>query len=453
MDDSEKTELTDANDNPWYWLATVYGEQTGQFHDELPYYDGDLAKKNRIAWNRWVAEEISEEARSTLIEKGFDAAELIPFSDIEKKEHYAAVLKRSDRESVTLPKPSECADFYSNRFDHHRLFTRYLFPTTVDFRSATFISNADFQESTFGENALFISTKFCWYATFDSVRFRSYVGFSSAIFSKDASFRRATFHSHAEFGPVTFGQKVTFESATFYQYAYFGSARFNMDANFNAVQFHRAANFINTKFSSTTQFSEVVYRSAVPKFFGATLHEGTEWHGVEWPSPTPNLDDDDDKEDTAQQQVYAYERLKQEMEKLKKHEDEQFFFRKELRARRELHTWRSTYWWLNFLYEKLSNYGYGVVRPLVAFAALFFAGFALLALDPFGFAGTKMSAWHAAHISLANMFGGIPLRTIARNADDVLARPAQAFAIFQTIAGVVLLFLFFLALRNRFRLR
>jgi hypothetical protein len=57
------------------------------------------------------------------------------------------------------------------------------------------------------------------------------------------------------------------------------------------------------------------------------MHEATEWHGVSWPKPARD-------KDAAQAQVYAYERLKQEMERLKKHEDEQQFFRRELRARR-----------------------------------------------------------------------------------------------------------------------
>ena len=152
--------------------------------------------------------------------------------------------------------------------------------------------------------------------------------------------------------------------------------------------------------------------------------------------------------------MYAYERLKQEMEKLKKHEDEQFFFRKELRARRELVTWRSTYWWLNFLYEKLSNYGYGVLRPVGWFGGLFFVGFVLFAIDPLEFAGKKLTTLDAAFTSFANMFGSLPLKTLANyTTDKTFAYSAEIFAIFQTIAGAVLLFLFFLALRNRFRLR
>ena len=132
MDDPKKTKLTPANDNPWYWLATLYGDQTGEK------IDPDLAKKNRIAWNRWVAEALGEEERTTLIKKGFDADELTQFSDIEKKEHYAAVLKRSGRESIALPKPSESTDFHSNRFDHPCCFVGYLFPIAVSFESATF---------------------------------------------------------------------------------------------------------------------------------------------------------------------------------------------------------------------------------------------------------------------------------------------------------------------------
>jgi hypothetical protein len=124
------------------------------------------------------------------------------------------------------------------------------------------------------------------------------------------------------------------------------------------------------------------------------------------------------------------------------------------RSGRESYTWRSTYWWLNFLYEKLSNYGYGVVRPLVAFVTLFFIGFTLFAMDPFEFAGKKQSIGDAAFTSLANMFGSLPLKTLAHyTTDKTFAYSAEIFAIFQTIVGAVLLFLFFLALRNRFRLR
>ncbi len=271
---------------------------------------------------------------------------------------------------------------------------------------------------------------------FMSAAFNDWASFKSSIFVDGASFTSAKFEEETVFEAVVFNGPVRFDSAEFKALTWFDDARFNS-----------LSIFINATFSSKTGFTGAHFPSFAPEFFGAAFHEGTRWDRAKWPRPPIDQNE-------AQMQVPAYERLKQEMEKLKKHEDEQFFFRKELRARRELHTWRSTYWWLNFLYEKLSNYGYGVVRPLVAFGALFLVDFALLALDPFGFAGKKLTAWDAAFTSLANMFGTLPLKTLANyTTDKTFAYSAEIFAIFQTIAGAVLLFLFFLALRNRFRLR
>ena len=52
------------------------------------------------------------------------------------------------------------------------------------------------------------------------------------------------------------------------------------------------------------------------------------------------------------------------MERLKKHEDEEQFFRRELRARRGLVTTLSGGWLLNLLYEAFSDYGQSAGRPL-----------------------------------------------------------------------------------------
>jgi hypothetical protein len=188
MADSEKIELTPANDNPWYWLATVYGEQTGEEIDHV------LAKKNRIAWNRWVAQALSEEKRKTLIEKGFNEAELTPFSDVEKKEHCVAILKRSGRESVTLPEPSETADFSSNRFDQFCIFGGYLFASVVSFESTRFSMPTNFQSTTFDDYANFHSVIFSRFADFRSAKFNAVAGFVSAAFNATAHFESAKFN-------------------------------------------------------------------------------------------------------------------------------------------------------------------------------------------------------------------------------------------------------------------
>jgi hypothetical protein len=78
MSDVEKPELRRANDNPWYCLATLYGEQPPEFP-----WDEELAVKNRVVWNRWYAKVLSSEQRQNLVILGFPESELTPFGDEE----------------------------------------------------------------------------------------------------------------------------------------------------------------------------------------------------------------------------------------------------------------------------------------------------------------------------------------------------------------------------------
>ena len=177
------------------------------------------------------------------------------------------------------------------------------------------------------------------------------------------------------------------------------------------------------------------------------MHEATEWHGIIWPPAAKD-------EDRAQDQVYTYERLKQEMERLKKHEDEQSFFRKELRARRALaHRW-SGEWLLNYAYEVSSNYGSSILRPMLWLFALFLCGFIVFALDPV-FNGAHMKIQEAAGLSFANIFSFLPVRREIMT--DVMIRGlsnvAQIVGVLQSLFGIILLFLLSLALRSRFRMR
>src|SRR5689334_21077830 len=132
------------------------------------------------------------------------------------------------------------------------------------------------------------------------------------------------------------------------------------------------------------------------------MHEGTEWHSASWPkAPRDRL--------ASQRQVYAYERLKQEMERLKKHEDEQMIFRKELRARRVLIQPLSGAWLLNFLYEALSDYGQSVGRPILWLVVFFAIGFFICQGTPV-FNGTHLTRSGAAALSFANIFSFLPIK-------------------------------------------
>ncbi len=205
--------------------------------------------------------------------------------------------------------------------------------------------------------------------------------------------------------------------------------------------------FINSEFTAKTSFADAHFISEAPDFRGAKLHEATEWHGVDWPSAPPN-------KTNAQNQVYIYERLKQEMERLKKHEDEQFFFRKELRARRELASFWSVARLLNFLYEVLSDYGQSTSRPLFWMLGIFLIVSAIFAWAP-DITGTSMTILHAANLSFSNIFMIFPIHKTTMTPDvyTTLSRIAKIIVLVESFFGTLLLFLLGLALRNRFRMR
>jgi hypothetical protein len=269
----EKPALRPANENPWYWLATLYGEVP---HDG-PY--DDITNRNRLAWNRWIAAAISPEQRSSLIANGFPEPELAPFTSEETSAFHRAFAARAGRDCGLPPGPDLLIDFDFTHFDR-----------IVDFRSFLFSDS-----------------------TSKSAKFSDLADFESATFSGYADFGSATF-SYASFRSVTFSALARFKSATFSGYVCFGSATFSGDIF-----------FLYSKFIGITTFTSTVFGS-VPDFRGATMNEATEWHGAIWPKPRGRV--------AAQKQVYAYQRLKLEMERLKLHEEEQRFFCKELRARR-----------------------------------------------------------------------------------------------------------------------
>lgn len=411
MSDAVKPGLRLANDNPWYCLATLYGEQPARGANEWK-WDEDLAAKKRMAWNRWIAGALSNEQRADLVGEGFPEPELVPLTPTEKSAFCSAFASRTGREKEALPDAAGIVDFAHIHFDVALVFNGFLCAGDADFRSATFSGYADFHSATFSGYASFHSATFSEGVSFDSATFSRHAHFGSVMFSRLAHFRSATFSGdanfgsatfrYADFGSATFSEGVSFGSATFLVYASFGSATFSGDADFGSATFSKSTNFINGEFNAGTIFAAAWFETGVPDFRGAKMYEATEWHGVSWP-PSP-----EDKS-AAQDQVYAYERLKQEMERLKKHEDEQSFFRKELRARRGLVPFGSGAWLLNYAYEALSDYGQSIGKPLLWLFGLFAFGIAIFAGTAV-FHGMYMTLSSAAGLSFANIFSFLPIK-------------------------------------------
>jgi hypothetical protein len=179
-----------------------------------------------------------------------------------------------------------------------------------------------------------------------------------------------------------------------------------------------------------------------PEFFNAKLHQGTVWRGINWPKPN-----DAKKAETF---LDAYACLKLEMNRLQKHEDELNFFALELQSRRVLQESVLKGSGLPIaLYGLLSDYGRSYVRPLYALFAVAAFGTLMLLLSG------ALAPWQSLGLSLANTFNVLGFGKDFFDAATIENLPAllKILAALQTIFGTILVFLFGLGIRNKFRMK
>jgi hypothetical protein len=346
-----------ALDSSWYILATIGHKIDLSCFKVI----NNAENRNRIAWNHWAATGLTCEQKSQLIELGLEQDDLSPLDGVDYSLLRFAI---TDRKFGSVPTPADQINFSVINFDDEISFDRYIFARRIDFSHAIFKRKASFRNAVFLEEAVF-----------NDAIFEAEADFNSAIFCDHACFNSTIFKGYADFNLARFSHKVSFDDAEFEQQAYFHATNFRTRVFFRKTKFWKESEFINTKFSANTVFRRAHFDSSVPDFRGAEMHHATEWDHADWPPPPRD-------EGEAQQQVYRYERLKQEMENLKKHEDELKFFGKELRARRSLMLKYSGDWFLNWLYELISDYCNSIFKPLCGIVVVFIVGVFFLSQTP-----------------------------------------------------------------------
>jgi uncharacterized protein YjbI with pentapeptide repeats len=465
--DEAKPPKIKAEDNPWYLLATLYGVP-GKLDDKL-------REKNRIAWNRYFAAYLDEETRVRLInEKRHNAEELAPYSPQEFQEVAIAI---AERYKASAQEPAHLADaiindviinFSNVEFEQDASFKQFLFSRHTNFREAAFRCGADFDGATFSKGANFAGAiffgdanlgrtrvdgwihfnggKFCHSANFSHSNL-DLASFHDAKFFMGAYFVNATFAQWGHFQRVAFSKSVMFTGATFSGEASFDEAKFcgpvdfggwNVNEKSKSAYFGGPASFVNAEMKGETSFEGATFDKEPPRFFGAKLHQGTVWRGVKWP-PGPR-----DKNE-AGHFIDAYACLKLEMDRLKKHEDELNFFALELQSRRVL-----LGYWKGLpiaLYGLLSDYGRSYFRPLVALFVVAVTGAGAF----WTFDGR--SFLEALGLSAENTLSVFGFRKDFDLAIDTPLAWLKILAALQTLLGTILLFLFGLGVRNKFRMK
>ena len=141
-----------------------------------------------------------------------------------------------------------------------------------------------------------------------------------------AHFGAASFGKEGvDFSATKFSQRATFDEAKSAGYVNFRRARFIGEASFMSSKLRGLVAFNDAQFTTFADFKDSTFES-VPTFHGANLHEDTTFEGVAWPEH-PH------KSQSPYDATRAWARLRVEMNRLHKHEDELFFFAKELKAR------------------------------------------------------------------------------------------------------------------------
>jgi hypothetical protein len=144
--------------------------------------------------------------------------------------------------------------------------------------------------------------------------------------------------------------------------------------------------------------------------------------------------------------IDAYACLKLEMDRLKKHEDELDFFAFELQSRRVLlgrWGWGLPIW----LYGLLCDYGRSYLRPLVALFVV-----SVIGALAFWFFDARTYG-EALGLSVANALNVFGFRRDFGLTIDTPLSWLELMSAIQTILGTILVFLFGLGIRNKFRMK
>ena len=369
------------------------------------------------------------------------------------------------------------ADFREAEFRQCADFRDAIFLGLTRFNKATFHGTeknlyvASFSHSTFHNTVHFNSVKFPYTTRIENVTFHGPAQFQAAEFKSmttpsgdnlgTVNFSRSMFESKSDFAEATFCVSALFENAEFQDITDFGSANFQKRVTFN-----------NAKFKGTTSFRNASFGTP-PKFFETEIHEDVNFNRVDWSDAVRSYSRGHGQregtvsvEELAEDAIRVWDRLALIMGQQEKLPERHEFFRLMMRAQRERDGHRSLSSFANWLFDKSSDYGWGMVRAFSWWAGHIFAGMIILALaalvcPSYLDLGVIRTAWFSLLVSFANAHAILGLASesghlhSARLALDSAAEADWVFSAVgtvQAILGPILLFLVLLTLRNRFRL-
>lgn len=247
-------DLKPANENPWYVLMTLYGEQEGEKNDQ------ESLTLSRRAWNAWASFHVEEPQRAYLAKSGISVGSSGRWhrekADIQKK--LASEYNRRNPGKELDPSflsTSARIDLKKLFFERHIDLSEFIFPMELD------LSGSEFSQTSSFESAGFASACYASNTVFNGL-----ANFSHAVAYDVADFTSAEFFEEAIFDGFHFGQKADFSSVQFRKSAFICRSTFRQGARFIGADFHVDLDIHGIEVAHSFEFSSV---NVVGKFDGS----------------------------------------------------------------------------------------------------------------------------------------------------------------------------------------
>jgi hypothetical protein len=401
----------------------------------------------KTIWNVWANEML--EARQAL-----EASGQFRTKRDDKYEAFVAAETLGDSAQAVEWLWAARADFSGFVFEEKPDFVSFIFPGPAMFGRST-RSNAARQGTIFNSGCRFTKAVFCMDAVFSWSEFAQPAGFREAEFRGIARFDVCLFQRAAWFFGAKFLDEVWFGQSSFSGFTNFSKASFARTTSFNAAQVEGAFELRGATFAKLPDFVQTSFKEA-PRLDNAMLPP----MGI-FPGLTGR---------TAMNEQAKFRAIRRLAVAGNDYENESLAFKGEVRARRGTldRPWHAAFWF-GLLYDVLSDFGRSMMRPfhfwllsIAAFAAAYLANAGKLAAyaahcnKPDADAAPHWLNALALSVKNALVFGGADRKMEQQFAclyDGAVPVTSTFIQMGQTVWSTILIFLFLLAVRNRFKIK
>lgn len=220
-----ESKLKDANENPWYVLATIYGEQDEDF-------DTVLHEKNRRAWNRWALKKPAQNPLKICEFLKINHDLHIHEIDQDEIDLRNAKFRTKFGSDAVIPEPTEVIDFSDTVFEKPLVMQGFYIPKRVLFRNTKFSSICKLSKSFF-DGPVSIHDSLIL-GRFECLRSKFQLGLTV---SETKVMSRFTLHE------CIFGGQVEFLEVEFHKFTDFRMSNFPNGLEIQYCEFHAIADF------------------------------------------------------------------------------------------------------------------------------------------------------------------------------------------------------------------